>query len=118
MRIARIVCAFVSVAVAAIATGQSTPTQVHTPPQADPGVYSGRLRVPYPTPYELATPEQVRALLERIHAYVSEAAPVRVLNGETGEPVSDLARLPPQVALARTDLQIVTYEWGVTYAPG
>jgi hypothetical protein len=80
------------------------------------GVYSGRLKVDYPTPYELARPQDVRALLERIHAYVSEAAPIRVVNGETGEAVTDLAKLPPQVALARTDLQIVTYEWGVTYA--
>jgi hypothetical protein len=31
---------------------QSTPIQIHTPPQQDPGVYSGRLKVDYPTPYE------------------------------------------------------------------
>jgi unsaturated rhamnogalacturonyl hydrolase len=101
---------------ASLVAAQSTPN-VHTAtPQSDPGVYSGRLKVDYPTPYELAKPQDVRGLLERIHAYVSEAAPVRVVNGETGEPVSDLSKLPPQVALARTDLQIVTYEWGVTYA--
>ena len=101
---------------ASIAIAQSTPN-VHTAtPQNDPGVYSGRLKVDYPTPYELAKPQEVRSLLERIHAYVSEAAPVRVVNGETGETVTDLSQLPPQVALARTDLQIATYEWGVTYA--
>jgi rhamnogalacturonyl hydrolase YesR len=98
------------------AAAQSTPNVLTATPQSDPGVYSGRLKVDYPTPYELARPQDVRALLERIHAYVSEAAPIRVVNGETGEGVTDLAKLPPQVALARTDLQIVTYEWGVTYA--
>ena len=98
------------------AAAQSTPNVLTATPQSDPGVYSGRLKVDYPTPYELARPQDVRALLERIHAYVSEAAPIRVVNGETGEAVTDLAKLPPQVALARTDLQIVTYEWGVTYA--
>jgi rhamnogalacturonyl hydrolase YesR len=112
----RILSAFLGVAVAVAATAQSVPDQHTATPQQDPGVYSGRLKVNYPTPYELATPEQVRAVLERIHAYVSEAAPVRVVNGETGEPVADLSRLPAQVALARTDLQIATYEWGVTYA--
>src|SRR6185295_15268310 len=102
--------------IASLATAQSTPN-VHTAtPQSDPGVYSGRLKVDYPTPYELAKPQDIRTLLERVHAYVSEAAPVRVVNGDTGEAVSDLSKLPPQVALARTDLQIVTYEWGVTYA--
>ena len=29
---------------------------------------------------------------------------------------TDLTRLPAKVALARTDLQILSYEWGVTYA--
>jgi len=98
------------------ALAQSTPTQVHTPPQQDPGVYSGRLKVDYPTPYEPATVEQIRATLERVHAYVDQAAPVQVIDGETGAPVTDLTKLPATVALARTDMQILTYEWGVTYA--
>jgi hypothetical protein len=98
------------------ATAQSTPTQVHTSPQQDPGVYSGRLKVDYPTPYEPATIEDIQKVLERVHAYVDTAAPVQVVDGDTGAPVPDLAKLPPQVALARTDLQILTYEWGVTYA--
>jgi unsaturated rhamnogalacturonyl hydrolase len=99
-----------------LAAAQSTPQQVHVSPQQEPGVYSGRLKVDYPTPYEPATIEQIRATLERVHAYVDTAAPVQVIDGDTGSPVADLAKLPPQVALARTDLQILTYEWGVTYA--
>jgi unsaturated rhamnogalacturonyl hydrolase len=98
------------------AAGQSVPQQVTATPQQEPGVYSGRLKVNYPTPYELATVEQIRAVVDRVHAYAVEAAPVRVINGDTGEVVSDLNRLPTNVALARTDLQIITYEWGVTYA--
>jgi len=112
----RVLYAFLGLCVAFAAAAQSVPEQHTATPQQDPGVYSGRLKVNYPTPYELTTPEQVRAMLERIHAYVSEAAPVRVINGQTGEAVTDLSKLPPQVALARTDLQIGTYEWGVTYA--
>jgi len=99
-----------------LAIAQSTPNQVHTPPQQDPGVYSGRLKVDYPTPYGPATVEQIRATLERVLAYVETAAPIQVVDGDTGAPAPDLAKLPPQVALARTDLQILTYEWGVTYA--
>ena len=81
-----------------------------------PGVYSGRLKVDYPTPYELATEDAIRKTLERVHAYVDQAAPVQVIDDETGAPVTDLKRLPAKVALARTDMQILTYEWGVTYA--
>ncbi|HTU68130.1 MAG TPA: glycoside hydrolase family 88 protein [Steroidobacteraceae bacterium] len=98
-----------------IALAQSTP-QVHTAtPQTDPGVYSGRVKVNYPTPYEPATEAQIREVLDRVHAYLLEASPVKVIDADTGEPAS-LAKLPEHVALARTDLLIATYEWGVTYA--
>ncbi len=113
---ARISLAIAALLIAGPAVAQSTPTQVHTSPQVDPGVYSGRLKVDYPTPYEPATEEAIRKALEQLHAYVDQAAPVRVIDGDTGAPVNDLTRLPAKVALARTDVQILTYEWGVTYA--
>jgi unsaturated rhamnogalacturonyl hydrolase len=101
---------------ASVATAQSKPSQVSVTPQENPGVYSGRLDVDYPTPYPPATEAQIRATLERVHAYVEQAAPVQVIDGDTGAAVPDLAKLPTHVALARTDFQILTYEWGVTYA--
>ena len=106
----------VALSFAGTAAAQSTPNQIHTSPQVDPGVYSGRLKVDYPTPYEPATVDEIRKTLERVHAYVEQAAPVQVIDGDSGAPVTDLANLPAHVALARTDLQILTYEWGVTYA--
>lgn len=115
-RFVRVLSVLLGVAVATGAHAQSTPSQHTAPPQQDPGVYSGRLKVNYPTPYELATVEQIRAVVDRVRAYAVHAAPVSVVNAETGEAVQDLGALPPQVALARTDLQINTYEWGVTYA--
>ncbi|MET0534375.1 MAG: glycoside hydrolase family 88 protein [Steroidobacter sp.] len=105
-----------TVLAASTAFAQSTPTQVHTSPQVDPGVYSGRLKPNYPTPYEPATPQNIQATLERVHAYIEQAAPIRVVDGTTGAVVSDLDKLPAQVALDRTDLLILTYEWGVTYS--
>ena len=101
MRFTRIVRASLfCIGFTAVASGQSTPQQVRTSPQQNPGVYSGRLEVDYPTPYPLATTEQIRAELDRIHDYVVEAAPVRVIDGDTGEAVTDLTKLPPTVALA------------------
>jgi len=113
---ARISLVIAALLIAGPVAAQSTPTQVHTPPQVDPGVYSGRLKVDYPTPYDPATEDAIRKTLELVHAYVDQSAPVRVIDGDTGAPVNDLTRLPAKVALARTDLQILTYEWGVTYA--
>lgn len=112
----RILCALFGLAATISATAQSTPEQHTATPQQDPGVYSGRLKVNYPTPYELATVEQIRTVVDRVHAYALQAAPVSVVNGDTGGAVPDLDQLPANVALARTDLQINTYEWGVTYA--
>ena len=103
-------------AAASTALAQSTPTQIHTAPQADPGVYSGLLKPDYPTPYEPASEQSIQATLQRIHAYLEEASPVRVVDGATGAVVADLKKLPAQVALDRTDLLILTYEWGVTYS--
>lgn len=98
------------------ANAQSKATQVQVTPQVDPGVYSGRLKVDYPTPYPPATVGDIRQTLERVHAYLEQASPVQVIDADSGEAVKDLRRLPAQVALARTDLLILTYEWGVTYS--
>jgi len=114
-RLIRVCSVLLGVGIAALASAQSLP-KVHTAsPQTDPGVYSGRVKVEYPTPYEPATEQQIRAVLERVHGYLLEASPVRVIDADTGEAAA-LGKLPEHVALARTDLLIATYEWGVAYA--
>lgn len=85
-------------------------------PGFNPGVYSGRLPPAYPTPYEPASVESIQQVLQRVHGYLEFASPIKVINRETREPVADLTKLPPQIALERTDLLIVSYEWGVTYS--
>jgi unsaturated rhamnogalacturonyl hydrolase len=108
--------ALIAFAAASGAVAQSTPTQIHTAPQADPGVYSGRVQPAYPTPYEPASEQSIQTTLRRVHAYLEKASPVSVIDAATGAAVSDLNKLPAQVALDRTDLLILTYEWGVTYS--
>jgi hypothetical protein len=98
------------------ALAQSTPTRIHTPPQVDPRVYSGRLKPDYRTPYEPASVQSIEATLQHVHAYLEQASPLRVVDGATGKVVPDLNNLPPQVALDRTDLLLLTYEWGVAYS--
>jgi rhamnogalacturonyl hydrolase YesR len=100
----------------ASAAAQSNATQIHTSPRTDPGVYSGQVEASYPTPYDPASVESIQRTLEHVFTYLEEATPIRVVNAATGEAAPDLAHLPTQVALERTDLLILSYEWGVTYS--
>jgi rhamnogalacturonyl hydrolase YesR len=51
--------------------------------------------------------------MNRVHGYLLTATPLRPIDGDTGTAVS-LDGMPNNVALARTDMHIDTYEWGVT----
>jgi unsaturated rhamnogalacturonyl hydrolase len=88
-------------------------------PPAPTTINSGRLPPAYPTPYEPAKPEEIKAVLSRIANYLDTASPlkvVKVIDRNTREPVTDLTKLSGPVAFDRTDFLITSYEWGVTYA--
>jgi rhamnogalacturonyl hydrolase YesR len=86
-------------------------------PSADPGPASLRQLQPnYPVPYAPASVAQIAAVLGRIVEYLDAATPIRVINAQTQERAADLTHLPPRVAIAPGDFQLVSYEWGVTYA--
>jgi unsaturated rhamnogalacturonyl hydrolase len=61
------------------------------------------------------TQASIREVMNRVHGYLLTATPLRPINGDTGAAVS-LDNMPKNVALARTDMHIDTYEWGVTYS--
>ena len=62
-----------------------------------------------------STQASIREVMNRVHGYLLTATPLRPINGSTGAAVS-LDNMPRNVALGRTTMPIVTYEWGVTYA--
>ena len=64
-----------------------------------------------PTPTEAS----IREVMNREYGYLLTATPLRPIDGDTGAAVS-LNNMPKNVALGHTDMQIATYEWGVTYA--
>ncbi len=70
----------------------------------------------YPFSYAPATPEEIKGVLDRVLGYLETASPVRIVNRDTKEPVTDLTKLPANVAFDRTDFLIASYEWGVTYS--
>ena len=65
---------------------------------------------------QTAPPTQASILevMNRVYDYLLTATPLRPINGDTGARVS-LDNMPRNVALARTDMRITSYEWGVTY---
>lgn len=93
------------------------PTAV-SPAQAQQ-IFAGRVAPAYPTPYEPAKVEEIKAVLDRIVGYLETASPIKVVKfgeGNTREPVTDLGQLSGRVGFDRTDFLITSYEWGVTYA--
>ena len=65
---------------------------------------------------QTAPPTQASILevMNRVYGYLLTATPLRPINGDTGARVS-LDNMPRNVALARTDMRLTSYEWGVTY---
>ena len=92
--------------------------QTPTPPVVAPAAGGAPRFAPpaYPVPYPPASIEQIKTVLDRVLAYLETASPVRVVDRDTGRPVTDLARLPANPVLDRTDFLLTSYEWGVTYS--
>jgi unsaturated rhamnogalacturonyl hydrolase len=75
-----------------------------------------RIAPSYPVPYGPATTESIQEVLNRIHAYLEQCTPARVVNSKTNEPVTDLSKLTNDAVIERGAFPIVSYEWGVTYS--
>lgn len=69
----------------------------------------------YPVSYGAASVDEIAAVLGRVLVYLEGASAVRVIDRDSGAPVTDLAHLPDQVAFAPTEFLLTSYEWGVTY---
>lgn len=69
----------------------------------------------YPVPYQIAKPEEVKALLQRIHGYLDQVTPTNFVNSKTNEVLTDLSKIDENTALQKGDFRLVSYEWGVTY---
>ena len=111
----------------AVLSAATLPAQTPPPPVAPTAgeppaptlINSGRLPPAYPTPYDPATTDEIKGVLNRILGYLETASPikvVRIIDRNTREPVTDLTKLSGPVAFDRTDFLITSYEWGVTYS--
>lgn len=74
------------------------------------------LKPDYPIPYGLVQESDVKAVLDRVHAYLSQVTPPAFVNSKTGDVLTDLSKIDENTALQKGDYRLVSYEWGVTYS--
>jgi len=113
----RTVLLLATLSLAVFASAQTAPTApVASPAPVPSPVSPTRLPPAYPVPYAPASAEEIKVVLDRVLGYLETASPIKVINRDTREPVTDLTKLPANVAFDRTDFLITSYEWGVCYA--
>ncbi len=93
----------------------------HAPAAQEKGPAAGdamlhALTVSYPTPYRAMDAAEVKAVLDRVFAYLDRVTPAEVINKTTGAPVTDFSHPDPDAVLEPGDFRLTSYEWGVTYS--
>ncbi len=77
---------------------------------------AGRTPPKYPLPYPPASVEDITAVLVRIHDYLDGVTPARLVDRQTNQDITDVSQAGANATLAKSDFQLLGYEWGVTYA--
>ena len=73
------------------------------------------LKPDYPIAYGIPKTEEVKVVLDKIHAYLNDVTPAEFINSKTGETLTYLSKIDENTALKKGDFRLVSYEWGVTY---
>ena len=103
-------------AAAALLAGSAFAAAPAQTPSTVPFIPPSPIAPAYPTPYEPASVDEIKTVLDRVLAYLEDASALRIIDRDTQQPVTDLARLPARPAFERTPFLLTSYEWGVTYA--
>ncbi len=70
----------------------------------------------YETPYGETSPEQVKAVIDRVLNYLEETTPVGVVEKDTEKPITDYSQIDENSHIVKGTFSITNYMWGVTYA--
>lgn len=73
------------------------------------------LKPGYRNPYGVPSQDSIKAVLDRVLAYVEKETPTRVVDVRTNAPVA-LQDVDAHSRLQRGAFRLTSYEWGVTYA--
>ena len=74
------------------------------------------LTVNYPNPYRAMETAEVKAVMDRVFAYLDATTPAELINKTSGAPIARLEKADPDAVLKPGDFRLTSYEWGVTYA--
>jgi unsaturated rhamnogalacturonyl hydrolase len=99
------------IAVGQVAQAQTAPVKI-----SDTSTPLHAMQPDYPTPYGQTNVEDVKKVLNRVHAYLDASTPARMIDPNTGKPITDLKKLNNKAVLEQGDFRLTSYEWGVTYA--
>jgi len=86
---------------------QAIVTDVNTPLHA--------MQPDYPVPYGTVKTEDVTAVLNRIYNYLDASTPVRIIDRQTKNEITDMAELTPSLNFEQGVFRLISYEWGVVY---
>jgi unsaturated rhamnogalacturonyl hydrolase len=70
----------------------------------------------YTVPYEPMQKEEIKKILDKVFNYLDAVTPAHMVNKQTGETVTDAAKIDSNAVLQQGDFRITSYEWGVTYS--
>jgi len=70
----------------------------------------------YKTPYGVAKPEEVKAIIDRVLVFLEKATPTKVIDKDTKAEITDFSKINKNSLLERGQFRLASYEWGVTYA--
>ncbi len=87
------------------------------PATPDPMIINmGAGQVNYPMPYGPASVQDIKAVLDRIRAYLESETPDHLVDRTTNQVITDYSKPNPNATMPRSTFQLVSYEFGVTYA--
>ena len=92
---------------------EAPPPQEKGPAAADAMLHA--LEVKYPTPYRVMDTAEVKAVLDRVFAYLDRTTPAEIVDKASGAVITDLSRPAADAVLKPGDFRLTSYEWGVTY---
>lgn len=73
------------------------------------------LDVKYPTRYQPMEANEVKAVLDRVFAYLDRSTPAELIHKVDSSPITDLGKPEQDAVLKPGDFRLTSYEWGVTY---
>ncbi|WP_323142014.1 glycoside hydrolase family 88/105 protein [Massilia phyllosphaerae] len=95
------------------AAQEAPPPQEKGPAAADAMLHA--LEVKYPTPYRVMDATEVKAVLDRVFAYLDRTTPAEIVGKTSGAAIADLTKPDSDAVLKPGDFRLTSYEWGVTY---